>query len=300
MIFIKKQIFEIIEVNKILKLEFICEQEVAPDKSNSSTIAGKLFNLYRDTVLTDLLETTKKIHNEGCYMITRDMKVLHSLAEAYEFEPLMAWFERYWDMWILIKDMSKLEAEAKFWINKDYERRKVIKDFKIEIELTDNYKDLKQSKINHLQKEITNLSSHAKVLEKKFKAMEDRDVESWVIDLKKDFTNYNKLKGKIKSKQISIAHLKGEYKKDKTFITDEMIEEAKRVPFNKLLKLEVMGNRAKALCPFHNEKTPSFIVYADSNRGHCHGCGRNVDTIQFIIETKNLKFNEAILYLLNY
>lgn len=57
------------------------------------------------------------------------------------------------------------------------------------------------------------------------------------------------------------------------------------------------GSAIKALCPFHNEKTPSFSI--DDNRGiyHCFGCGASGDHFSFIMNTKNLEFLEACEHL---
>jgi DNA primase len=54
------------------------------------------------------------------------------------------------------------------------------------------------------------------------------------------------------------------------------------------------GARLKGLCPFHNEKTPSFHVDADKGFYKCFGCGKAGDAITFVRETEQLSFSEAI------
>lgn len=54
------------------------------------------------------------------------------------------------------------------------------------------------------------------------------------------------------------------------------------------------GNRLKGLCPFHNEKTPSFHVDPDKGFYKCFGCGKAGDVITFVRETEQLNFTEAI------
>jgi DNA primase len=54
------------------------------------------------------------------------------------------------------------------------------------------------------------------------------------------------------------------------------------------------GARLKGLCPFHNEKTPSFHVDADKGFYKCFGCGKAGDAITFVRETEQLGFTEAI------
>jgi DNA primase len=54
------------------------------------------------------------------------------------------------------------------------------------------------------------------------------------------------------------------------------------------------GTRLKGLCPFHNEKTPSFHVNPDNGYYHCFGCGKSGDIIAFVRETEQLSFTEAV------
>ena len=54
------------------------------------------------------------------------------------------------------------------------------------------------------------------------------------------------------------------------------------------------GTRLKGLCPFHNEKTPSFHVDPDKGFYKCFGCGKAGDAITFVRETEQLNFSEAI------
>jgi DNA primase len=54
------------------------------------------------------------------------------------------------------------------------------------------------------------------------------------------------------------------------------------------------GNRFQGLCPFHNEKTPSFSVYAHIQAYKCFGCGATGDVIKFVEQIENLSFYEAL------
>jgi DNA primase len=54
------------------------------------------------------------------------------------------------------------------------------------------------------------------------------------------------------------------------------------------------GARLKGLCPFHNEKTPSFHVDSDKGFYKCFGCGKAGDVITFVRETEQLNFSEAV------
>lgn len=59
--------------------------------------------------------------------------------------------------------------------------------------------------------------------------------------------------------------------------------------------LKKAGRNYKGLCPFHAEKTPSFVVFPDSGRWHCFGaCGTGGDVFTFIMKQENLDFGEAL------
>jgi len=58
--------------------------------------------------------------------------------------------------------------------------------------------------------------------------------------------------------------------------------------------LKKAGRNFKGLCPFHAEKTPSFIVFPDSGNYHCFGCGEGGDVFTFLMKTQNLTFSEAL------
>lgn len=60
------------------------------------------------------------------------------------------------------------------------------------------------------------------------------------------------------------------------------------------LELKKVGSNFTACCPFHNEKTPSFVVNRVKGLYHCYGCGVGGDCIKFVMEHEKLSFIEAV------
>ena len=61
--------------------------------------------------------------------------------------------------------------------------------------------------------------------------------------------------------------------------------------------LKKSGSNHVGLCPFHNEKTPSFTVSESKQIYHCFGCGEGGDGISFIMKRENLDFVDALKFL---
>ncbi len=60
------------------------------------------------------------------------------------------------------------------------------------------------------------------------------------------------------------------------------------------LPLKKIGRNFTAICPFHNENTPSFVVSPERQIWHCFGCGKGGDAFTFLMEYENLEFIEAL------
>jgi len=88
-------------------------------------------------------------------------------------------------------------------------------------------------------------------------------------------------------------------KKRRKFIDfKEQIEMARKVPIAELarsrLDLKPSGRNFVALCPFHEEKTPSFYLYTETNSFVCFGCQEKGDVIKFKMLLDGLDFKEAV------
>lgn len=61
--------------------------------------------------------------------------------------------------------------------------------------------------------------------------------------------------------------------------------------------LQKSGKSYKGLCPFHNERTPSFHVFPESQTWQCFGCHEGGDVFSFVEKQQGLEFREALAYL---
>jgi DNA primase len=80
---------------------------------------------------------------------------------------------------------------------------------------------------------------------------------------------------------------------------DSFVEEVRRVAdivrvISEHVALRKMGTSWKGLCPFHQEKTPSFNVRAEPAVFHCFGCGEGGDVFKFVMLRERVSFPEAI------
>ncbi len=83
------------------------------------------------------------------------------------------------------------------------------------------------------------------------------------------------------------------------FYPEEIVEEVRMKNdivdvISGYVKLQKKGSRYFGLCPFHNEKSPSFSVSPDNQMYYCFGCGAGGNTITFLMEYENYSFPEAL------
>lgn len=82
-------------------------------------------------------------------------------------------------------------------------------------------------------------------------------------------------------------------------LSDEFLDDLRRradieSTVSSYVSLKRKGKILTGLCPFHNEKTPSFTVYPETKSYYCFGCGNGGDVITFIRNIENLDYMEAV------
>src|SRR5579885_2198298 len=83
-----------------------------------------------------------------------------------------------------------------------------------------------------------------------------------------------------------------------TILMDQIAEVRSKTDIIALIQsyvpLKKMGANFKAPCPFHSEKTPSFVVSPERQIWHCFGCGKGGDCFAFLMEYEHMEFPEAL------
>lgn len=147
-----------------------------------------------------------------------------------------------------------------------------------------------RDKIDEFEDEIKRLS------QKRFK----KHTSDWeyfikpiIVDLEKDVRRFNFYIKKITA-----------YNKEKLANTHINIDEVlEKVDLVHLIKQDIEliknGKEYRGLCPFHNERRPSFYVNREKGLYYCFGCGAKGNAITFLKEYLNMTFKEALNYLNN-
>jgi DNA primase len=83
------------------------------------------------------------------------------------------------------------------------------------------------------------------------------------------------------------------------FSTDNVVEEIRQVTdivdvISQYVRLQKRGKNYLGLCPFHNEKTPSFTVSREKGLYHCFGCGAGGNVFTFLTQYEKISFGEAL------
>lgn len=143
----------------------------------------------------------------------------------------------------------------------------------------------KKDKLDYLKTRIDANRFSIRTIKADCKTQNDRDFASYYIkQLESEIDKDVKLIGWLKKPKSERKHLD--------------VEAAKRVPFNKLLKLRRVGTRQSAICPLHHDHKPSLVVYPE-NTWFCFACCIGGDIIKFVQLYKKLSFPEAVQYLLS-
>jgi len=156
--------------------------------------------------------------------------------------------------------------------------------------------EIKEFRMRFLDYEIGRLNRLVEWIWKGYEESVTADVPFWLRKAVLDINNPGKIEGTIRRLSVEkqlLEHPDDIKKLDR--VSPEEIAHALNFPFNELLKFNAAGF---AICPFHNEKNPSFHFIKRLNRGHCFGCQWHGDVINFLMDRDHLSFKEAVRSLL--
>lgn len=163
----------------------------------------------------------------------------------------------------------------------------------------------REVRLEYLKCKAVDDYQHARNLEKA-----RRDLHPSLLALEFDIIlgygvrDINKAWKKYRSTMInhSVVNLDKVSAEDDNKFSETVIEQARAVPVESLVGTEfikVVGGRKQTLCPFHDEKTPSFYVFPD-NHWHCFGCNAHGNNaIDYIMQKNSIDFPDAVKALAN-
>lgn len=172
---------------------------------------------------------------------------------------------------------------------------KQIKNFKHEIAGTENGQKMIKSKIKEIDNILMKFKNKLRLINKEAATTNDNNdwlFEMMIKDKEKDIKQTENKKWRLKN---LLPNKDGWYEIGGFNNID--IEEIKQIPIGNLMESSAKvstNNREMFLCPIHNEKTPSFIWYKDSNSWYCFGCNKGGSIIDLYMEMNDCKFYEAI------
>jgi hypothetical protein len=151
--------------------------------------------------------------------------------------------------------------------------------------------------IKNLQLHIADLENE--ITENKQKQEQAYRNDKFLYDFSLERIGKELAKYQTEAQRYNWAHKSKASKNATDEITNADIEAAKATPIAQVFvgDLRRIGARMRGKCPFHNEKTPSFIVFPN-NRWYCFGaCADGGDVVDFVMKLNNLKFLEAVRFL---
>lgn len=194
--------------------------------------------------------------------------------------------------WLWWEDMIKREFEPKHKIKLMETEREFVRGI-----VNEDRQWVKERKLEYLKGEKSQLEAKSSDLSdqivKAGKSKSEWLAEYWFEELEDVFRKLRQIDRTIDSWE-NVKY------RDTREITMEDVVEAKQVPCTEFIdtEMEYRNGKFKASCPFHNEKTPSFYIFEETNRYHCFGCKKNGDVIQLVMEKNSLDFFQAVRFLL--
>jgi DNA primase len=149
---------------------------------------------------------------------------------------------------------------------------------------------------------IGRMIPHAKIVELPAEIGEGGDVTDFFARLGMTRDHFLKLMAEAKPAQAAPEPEPPRYSPRRRISDSTLTQRVDRIksanPIEQVIgqyvQLKPSGTSLVALCPFHEERNPSFTVYPATGTFHCYGCGKHGDVITFIREMEHLSFRQAL------
>ena len=170
--------------------------------------------------------------------------------------------------------------------------RKGLREFSGEIKESDP-EFVKSRRLKFLKDEIEELEKLTKAIFSDFK----KNGFSFMGDVILKVNNYSERKKRLKKFQFECHNI--EFSNELVLtISEEDIEMARNADCSQFVEVKKrVGGKSWSLCPFHNEKTPSFCSYEDEKGFFCYGCGVGGDAITLVRKLHGLGFKDAVKFI---
>lgn len=211
-------------------------------------------------------------------------------------------------------DLKTIEQEAdEYYALRDYikswfgvyEKELKEKDSEFVMEVTkENPEWIKERRLAYLDEELEFLNKqyvdvYAGVEESKHKIS-----ESWLVEVLNDFVKptLKEIAKKIKKHTFEKSCWEApETMINSNGVTQDEIETARGVGCENFIEVKrSAGDKKLAVCPFHNDHSPSLTIYPAGKGYHCFSCGANGDTINLVMKLQNIDFVSAVKLILQY
>lgn len=148
---------------------------------------------------------------------------------------------------------------------------------------------------------VVQMIAHAKIVELPADVGEGGDITDFFVRLGRSSADFERLLAEARpGPPVPLAALGPARTRDEAHSAErEQIERIKHaVPIERVVgayvELRSSGNKFVGLCLFHEDHTPSFTIYPETETFHCYGCGAHGDVLNFLQRVEHLSFRQAL------
>lgn len=162
-----------------------------------------------------------------------------------------------------------------------------------------NDPDLKDFILQARQRQLSKWQNQLQDLLKRHKQWRQSGMPYWLRDVALQLQGNDKLQKNIASFKMKIRRLKHDNNIHQGHLDEEQIAQARKRDIAELMGIKTTGKRPiMVICPFHQDKDPSFAIYRVGKGAYCFACQTYIsDAIDFIQERDGLGFVETVKYL---